>query len=387
MFENILKAQATPMYVFDLGALEKRIEYLRNILPKNIVLCYAVKANTFISKKASELTERLEICSPGEYRICKELGLDTQKFVISGVNKEPHFIDELVSQQEIGTYTVESRNQFDLLLDCATRANKKIRLLLRLTSGNQFGMEEAEIAEIIEICKQNPLLYVGGIQYFSGTQKTSLKKLRRELMYLDGYMSELQANHDIKFDELEYGPGMPATYFCEESFDEDAFLTEFSALLNEMTFKGNLVFELGRGIAATCGTYFTSVVDTKCNKGENYAITDGGMHQIVYYGQFMAMKHPKMQLIPERTGEEKNWNICGSLCTANDILVKAAPFADLKPGDIIAFKNTGAYCPIEGISLFLSRDLPKVVLLNADGSYETVRDRIETYALNLPKQN
>ncbi len=385
MFENILKNNATPMYVFDLKALENRVDYLRNILPQQTVLCYAVKANTFISQKAHSLTERLEICSPGEYRICKELGLDPQKFVISGVNKEPDFIDELVSNVNIGWYTVESQQHFALLNDCADRTGKKINLLLRLTSGNQFGMNEDEISNIVKSCKENPLIHISGIQYFSGTQKTSLKKLHRELEHLDSFIAELESEHSIKFDELEYGPGMPASYFCEESFDEDSFLREFSAMLNQMKFNGTKVLEIGRGIAAGCGTYFTSVVDTKCNKGENYAITDGGMHQLVYYGQFMAMKHPKMQILPERSGEEKNWNLCGSLCTANDLLVKSAPFADLKPGDIIAFKNTGAYCPIEGISLFLSRDLPRIILLNSDGTYKTVRDRIETYTLNLPK--
>ncbi len=388
MFENILSNMATPMYVFDLGELEKRIDYLKSALPERVSLCYAVKANTFISKKAHELTDRLELCSPGEYRICKELKLNSQKFVISGVNKEASFINELINSDEsIGWYTVESKAQFELLLECAERLGKKINLLLRLTSGNQFGMNECDIIEIINFCKNNPLLYVSGIQYFSGTQKTSVKKLRRELSYLDSFLETLSTEHNVTIDELEYGPGLPATYFCKESFDESAFLDEFSQVINELNFKGNLVFELGRGVAASCGTYFTKVIDTKCNKGENYAIVDGGMHQLVYYGQFMAMKHPKMQLYPKRQGEEKSWNICGSLCTANDILVKSADFADLKRGDVIAFKNTGAYCAIEGISLFLSRDLPRVVLLEADGSYKTVRDRFETFELNLPNQH
>ena len=71
---EILSKEKTPFYVFDTRVLEKRIKYLRDHLPSGIELCYAVKANTFISPKASELVDRLEICSPGEYRICQRVG-------------------------------------------------------------------------------------------------------------------------------------------------------------------------------------------------------------------------------------------------------------------------------------------------------------------------
>ena len=37
-----------------------------------------------------------------------------------------------------------------------------------------------------------------------------------------------------------------------------------------------VVLELGRSVVASCGTYLTSVVDTKTNVGSNYAIVDGG---------------------------------------------------------------------------------------------------------------
>ena len=38
----------------------------------------------------------------------------------------------------------------------------------------------------------------------------------------------------------------------------------------------------------------------------------------------------------------------------------------------------------EGISLFLSRDLPEVILLEEDGGVRTVRSRFETGILNCP---
>ena len=55
----------------------------------------------------------------------------------------------------------------------------------------------------------------------------------------------------------------------------------------------------------------------------------------------------------------------------------------VQPGDLFAFENTGAYCMTEGISLFLSRALPSVVLLK-DGEPLLVRKALETNLINMP---
>ena len=108
------------------------------------------------------------------------------------------------------------------------------------------------------------------------------------------------------------------------------------------------------------------------------------MNHLVYYGQTMAMKHPHYELLPKR--DEKNaepWNLCGSLCTINDIIVKQLPVSNLEKGDVFIFKNTGAYCMSEGISLFLSRDLPKIVMKKGI-KCEVVRETLPTHVLNTP---
>lgn len=69
----------------------------------------------------------------------------------------------------------------------------------------------------------------------------------------------------------------------------------------------------------------------------------------------------------------------------NDIMVKQAPLPEIKIGDVICFENTGAYCPTEGISLFLSRDIPAVYLKKEDSEIVRLRDSFETYSLNNPK--
>jgi diaminopimelate decarboxylase len=384
--QAIARDWGTPTYVFDLGVLKRRVDYLKSHLPQRVQLCYAIKANTFITGALNEIMPRFEICSPGEYRVCQALDIPGRKMVISGVYKTPSFIRELAQQRsDIGVYTVESEEQLALLKCVARECNRTLPVLLRLTSGNQFGLDRAKLVEAIDQ-NDSALLDIRGIQYFSGTQKSSLKKLKRELDKLEALIDELEQEHGFVCRELEYGPGLPAFYFEGDSFDEDAHLAGLSELIDGLHIKCELTFELGRGIAASCGTYLTSVVDKKTNKGQNYAILDGGMNHLVYFGQSMAMRMPHMQIIPPRDNRDGEvWNLCGALCTANDILVKQLPVSDLAVGDVFAFENTGAYCMIEGISLFLSRDLPQVLLLGEDGVPRQVRQGVPTYPLNTPE--
>lgn len=382
VLQQLLNSYKEPMYVFDIEELKNRVKYLKNHLPSKLQLCYAVKANTFIMDDIEDDIERFEVCSPGEYEICKKKNINKEKIVISGIYKSSKMIEEMIKNNEnVNCYTIESMQQFDFL-KCLSKTST-IPVLIRLTSGNQFGIDEANLEEIIKNMNEYPNLKIKGIQYFSGTQKVSIKNINREIDYLDSVIEKLEDNFGYMPEELEYGGGFPVYYFKNSEFDEDEYLKEISEIINEMKFKGKIIIELGRSIVASCGKYFTKVVDLKINKNQNYAIVDGGMNHIVYYGQSMAMKTPKCEVFPKRDNENPvNWNICGALCTINDILIKQFSVSNLKIGDIIMFENTGAYCSTEGISLFLSRDLPMVLKLKND-KIETVREAVNTYNLNM----
>lgn len=381
IIEEIKQKYDTPAYIFDINVLKKRIEYLKSKIPENVKLCYAIKANTFIVKEIEDIIDRFEVCSPGEYYICKENNINPSKILISGVNKTPEVIKEMIeSNESLNCYTIESIEQFNLIKEIAN--SKNIDIMLRITSGNQFGINLEEAEEIIKKQMEYPNLNIKGIQYFSGTQKRSLKILGRELDYLDEVIKNLKEKYEFEIEELEYGSGFPVYYFQNDEFDEDEFLNGFFEKMSNMKYKGKIIIELGRSIAATCGIYITKVVDKKTNKDQNYAILDGGMNHLVYYGQSMAMKIPKCKVYPEKENTEEKWNLCGSLCTTNDILVKQFPAGDLKIGDILVFENTGAYCMTEGISLFLSRDLPYVFKITEDKKLKLVRENLPTYKLN-----
>ena len=96
----------------------------------------------------------------------------------------------------------------------------------------------------------------------------------------------------------------------------------------------------------------------------------------------MAMKSPVFRKVGATAGAAQPWNICGALCTVNDILAKQASIVDLSVGDVLAFSRAGAYCATEGRALFLSRDLPSVVVRDVSGNMRIARHRLETASFN-----
>ena len=343
-------------------------------------MVYAVKANTFVIKEIDPLVERFEICSPGEYEICEKLNVSHNKMVISGVNKDKQFIDKLISNfDDILKYTIESYNQFTLLDELSKKYNKKIHVLIRLSCGNQFGVSEEDFIKIIN---ENNNLIIDGVEYFSGTQKHSLTIIEKELDHLNEFIKKIENEYNQKIEEVEYGPGLPVFYFQGNDFDEDNFLEELNKIIGKFTEKV-ISLEIGRSMVASCGTYLTKVVDLKDNKNGNFVILDGGINHLVYYGQTMAMKIPFYEVVPKRETEEITYNLCGSLCTTNDFLVKNIKLNKLMINDVFIFKNTGAYSSTEGIALFLSRDLPKIFLIK-EGKEVLIRDSYQTNLLNYP---
>ena len=380
-YKELIEKYKTPMFLYDSNILNKRINYIKSKINKDYRIIYAVKANTFIIKELDDLVDGYEICSYGEYEICEKLKIDKNKYIISGVNKEKYYIEEMINNN-VSKYTIESINQYLLLDELLNNYKKKINILIRLTNGNQFGVSKEDFIKIIEFNKNNEYIKISGIEYFTGTQKLSIKKINNEIDYIIEFIKEIENKYNIMLEEVEYGPGSPVFYFNEE-FDEDNYFDELNKALSKIKNK-KISLEIGRSIAASCGQYITSIVDIKGNELGNSIILDGGINHLVYYGQIMAMRIPDFEIVPKRKKEKKNYNLFGSLCTINDILLKNIELNSPVIGDYIIFKNTGAYSITEGIALFLSRELPSVVIYDRNGKYNLVRKHLKTSTINCP---
>lgn len=382
-YKEILDKYSTPLYVYDENTLINRVNYIKSKLDKNFKIIYAVKANTFIIPLLTKLVDGFELCSFGEVEICNKLNIDSKKFVISGVNKDEKSISYIMSNYDVLKYTIESYNQYKLLSELALKYNKKIDVLIRLSSSNQFGVIEEDFEKIIKENENNNYINILGIQYFTGTQKHSIKKVNKEIDYLNNFISLIESKYPIKIKEVEYGTGSPVFYFQGEEFDEDTYFEELNKALNKLNGR-EISLEIGRSISASCGIYLTRVVDIKTNKYGNTVILDGGMNHLVYYGQTMAMRVPHFDIFPKRDCPKVTYNLYGSLCTINDIIIKDVTVNKLQLNDTFIFKNVGAYSSTEAIALFLSRELPKIIICDSEGNYHVVRDALKTSEINFP---
>lgn len=393
IYREAVRQYGTPCYIFDLDNFRERIAAAQKLLGNRADICYAMKANPFLTETAAGWADHLEVCSPGEFAICERVGVPMEKVVLSGVNKEEKDLRYVVEQYgNRVTFTVESILQLECLERTAADFLVKIPVLLRVSSGNQFGLDEKLVKEILARRSQYPFLIFKGLQYFSGTQKRRVKVLQEELQELDKLMSELEESCRFEAEVLEFGPGLFVEYFPKEEAAENfTLLQEFGEVFPLLRFGKKITLELGRYLAAFCGAYLTTIVDQKVNKGSNYCIVDGGIHQVNYYGQTMAMKIPQYRHLKSGScipagNELELWNICGSLCTVNDILVKNLPLHCAGPGDVLVFENTGAYSVTEGMSLFLCRDLPKVLYYDKVHGLRLARNRMETNTLLMTEE-
>jgi diaminopimelate decarboxylase len=405
--QDVLKNAGTPLYLYDLDEAARRADEVRAMLGADIGLCFAMKSNPFIVKTMAEHADRIECCSIGEFRIAVRQHVPFEKIYFSGVMKTKEEIAEVMDLcRDHCTYTAESVSQFRDIAEAAEARNIRVRVFPRLTSGNQFGMDMEEVRNLLALAESSRSVQIIGIHYFSGTQKKA-RVIRKELDMLKTFFGELAATgkNDL---ELEYGPGFPIGYFENDSrgIAEDE-VRQLAFLAKEIG-AAHVTFEMGRFLAASCGSYLTSVRDVKKNGKQTYVILDGGIHQIQYDGQIRGMFVPEITVMgresgsgstasaqpadnAERSGqaeqtearEAHDYVLCGSLCTVNDILcARYESSTRLLPGDVLIFHNAGAYSAFEGMALFLSHDLPAVVTWSRAEGFQTVRKSLPTWTLN-----
>jgi len=382
----------TPTYIFDVDELTERMQSIRAIAGEDIGICFAMKANPFLVHYMKSFVDRFEVCSPGEFAICEHERVNMQSIVLSGVYKNINDIAYAMRlNDDIGIYTIESTQQWQMLSECAKQIGKKISVLLRLTSGNQFGLDVTDIGMIISTRANHPHINIVGIQYFSGTQKKSMEQMAKEIEEIDKFCNYLHDEYRYKAEEIEYGPGLPIEYFSEEAREQNfSKLEQLLDLLIPIRKKYKITLEIGRYLTATCGIYLSRIADLKINKDHGYCIIDGGIHHINYYGQMLALKVPKVDLVKNMQARPdsdiKEWTVCGALCTVNDILLKKYPIENPSIGVLFIFHNLGAYSITETGYLFLSREMPLVLAAFPNGSEEVkieiLRDRMKTDIIN-----
>ncbi|MCR4589261.1 MAG: alanine racemase [Lachnospiraceae bacterium] len=378
----------TPCYIFDSNRFHQKAALIKSVFG-DMDLTFSIKANPFLLTVLPDVDviRHVEVCSPGELAICKKLGVPGDRIIYSGVMKEEWDVAEAVSYGA-DILTAESKGHFELICREGEKSGKRIKVLLRLSSGNQFGMSGSDIMDILS-SENRENAEIIGLHYYSGTAKNKLKQIEKDLAALRELLSEAEKKAGYVPSFTEYGPGLSAEYF-EEPYEEkdQELLNLVSGAIKEFAAEYRTGIEMGRFLAAPAGRYFTTVKDIKSNGGVNYVICDGGVHQVKYFGQNMGMKVPPVMVLRDgvtgpKRGKDTEYCIAGSLCTTADVLVRNITLPELRTGDILCFDRTGAYAVSEGALAFLSRNMPEIWI--DDGERRLLRNVKESWKLNCPE--
>lgn len=352
----------TPYYVFDVASIREKIQWIRKCLGNQIQLCFSVKANPWIVPYIIENIDYFEVCSIGELLKCQEYNVPEAKIIWGGILKTREDIN-YAAKLNLKYISIESISQLENLQYEKRHTGGTQNVLLRVTSGNQFGLEEMHIRDILNQQKDWPNLNFSGIHFYSGTQKGRSDIIIKELLYLENL------NKTLGFQKLEYGPGIMVPYYASDDSQKDkVILKEISGEIKRISQMFDVGIEMGRFMVADCGKIYTQIVDIKENSGKKYYVLDGGKNNFCYPNLGFGIKTPEFTVRHGKNRErvKENVTVCGPLCTSSDIIMKNVEVDSCDVGDVLVFEKLGAYSSTESMALFLQHEYPAIYVKNND---------------------
>jgi diaminopimelate decarboxylase len=389
----------TPLFVYDHATLVRQWQALRDTLPAQFEICYSVKANPTqaILQAFVERDCGLEIASSGE--LCQALaaGCDPERILFAGPGKTE---EELAAALEagIGEIHVESLREAQCIARLARQRQRPATISLRVNPSAEcagasmrmggraapFGIDEDQLAVVVEAIAGDPWLDVAGLHLFVGTQILDYQALLAHYRSGLDVARRLAALLRQPLKTIDFGGGWGVPYFAHERrLDLQRLapgLDELAASIaaDEALCHARLIVEPGRFLAAEAGIYVCRVSDVKHSRGKTFIITDGGMHHHLAasgnLGQTIKRNFPVAVLNKLNASDVEQADVVGPLCTPLDVLARAARLARAEPGDLIGVFQSGAYARSASPLGFLSRRSPPEVLVR-DGADRLVRRR------------
>ncbi|MCF6195948.1 MAG: pyridoxal-dependent decarboxylase, exosortase A system-associated [Emcibacter sp.] len=375
---------STPFYAYDRNLISDRVAQMRKYLPANLKLHYAMKANPMpaVVQHMSRLVDGLDLASAGEMAIALDTGMDPGLISFAGPGKTVEELSQAIAAGVV--INMESFLEMENIARLSQEQDVKAKVAIRVnpdfelkSSGmkmgggaQQFGVDSEKLPEMLKRLAELGLDFIG-FHIFSGSQnlkEDSLLETQEKTLALAVELSQYAPNAPKK---VNIGGGFGIPYFPGDTPLDLKILGEgLSGLMKK--FHQDLpdtevVIELGRFMVGEAGIYVSKIVDKKTSRGENYLITDGGMHHHLAasgnFGQLIRKNYPVA--IGNRMGDgtEEQANIVGCLCTPLDRLGDRMMLPDGEVGDYVVLFQSGAYGLSASPTAFLGHPAPKEVLV------------------------
>jgi diaminopimelate decarboxylase len=379
--ELVAEAGGTPSFVYDTGLIGRQIDLLRAVMPAEVALHYAVKANPY-SPLLSWIADRIDgfdVASAGELGRVAHLGLPIS---FAGPGKSDQQLETALRAGVV--INLESEGEAERALAIAAGMSHPPKLAVRVNPpfalkgagmkmggfASPFGVDHDRAPALIK-----RLIAAGadwrGLHIFTGSQALDADALIEAQTATVALAANIAERAGESPPEVNLGGGFGIPYF---SSDRPLDVETVGATLAK-TLEGRqkiladtkFAIELGRWLVGEAGVYLTRIVDRKESRGETFLITDGGLQHMLAasgnFGQLLRRNYPVAIASRFGAAADEHVTITGCLCTPLDLLAHevALPRADV--GDLVAIFCAGAYGLSASPQEFLSQPRARELLV------------------------
>jgi diaminopimelate decarboxylase len=374
-----------PLYVYDAAIIEQQYQRLKTAFSKveKLRINYAMKAlsNVSVLKLIQNLGSGLDTVSIQEVQLGLYAGFSPDKIIFTpnGVSfEEIEAVAQLGVQINIDNLSI---------LEHFGAKYPKVPVCIRINphvmaGGNEnisvghidskFGISIYQIPHILRIV-ENTKMNINGIHMHTGSDILDIE------VFL--YASEILFDAAKQFknlDFLDFGSGFKVPYKkgdIETNIEElgKKLTKRFLAFQKEYGRELTLAFEPGKFLVSEAGFFLAKVNVVKQTTSTVFAGIDSGFNHLIrpmFYGSQHTIEN-----ISNPKGKDRYYTVVGYICET-DTFANNRRIAEIHEGDILCFKNAGAYC-FSMASNYNSRYKPAEVLWK-DGKGHLISKR-ETF--------
>ncbi|MGH6636433.1 MAG: pyridoxal-dependent decarboxylase, exosortase A system-associated, partial [Gammaproteobacteria bacterium] len=285
----------TPFYAYDRQRITQRVALLRQTLPADITLHYAIKANPMpaVVQHLASLVDGLDIASSGELRVALDTPMPSQHMSFAGPGKSDSEICQAIAAGV--TINLESEGELERVAHAARELGLEARVAVRVnpdfelkSSGMKmgggpkpFGVDADRVPAMLRQISIHGLSFQG-FHIFSGSQNLKAEAIAEAQEKTFELAYRLADSAPGPITTLNIGGGFGIPYFPGETpLDIGRVGEQLEQLMTHARKRlpdTRVVIELGRYLVGEAGVYVCRVVDRKLSRGQVFLVTDGGLH-------------------------------------------------------------------------------------------------------------
>jgi diaminopimelate decarboxylase len=379
---KLVRQYGSPLYVYDGGTIRRKIQELKDAFSEvKLKIKYACKANTNLAilRLMREQGVELDVVSPGELAMGLRVGYlgpqitftpsgvpypEVQQAVEQGTMVN---IDSLPLLEWFGqTYGSTQPCLIRLKPNVAAGGNIKI---MTAHTDSKFGISVALLDRVLEVVQQYNIRVVGLHQHTGSDIKEAEPFLKAANVIFEAA---------LRFPDLEIidlGGGFKVAYHPEDT------LTDMQTLGRQITagFKEfctrygrelELWFEPGKFLVSEAGYLLVTATVLKQDPARDFVHVDSGLNHLIRPMMYGSYHHILNLSNPQ--GTHQPYTVVGYICET-DTFATDRPLPQVRPGDVLAFLNAGAYGYTMS-SNYNARSRPAEVLID-QGEARLVRRR------------